>query len=179
MLVPPIMHIEAIDRRDVNQLLVAWGHRMGAVNRPVYSFEAHHAMFQHGEPVAVTVTGETAREVVGSTGLFRTEVAELVRLCALRPGMCRPMLRIWREMIFPLIAARHRRSFAVSYQDEALHTGNLYRFDGWIFIGKGGGGGLDSRTGRSGRSMKIWGWAQTEADLDKLRALRRLTNKAA
>lgn len=73
------------------------------------------------------------------------------------------MLRLWREMLFPAIAAAHRREVAVSYQDEALHTGDLYRFDGWLLLGKGGGGGRDSRTGRPGRKMKIWGWPRDVA----------------
>ena len=32
MLIAPIMHIEAIDRDELNRLLVAWGHRMGMVD---------------------------------------------------------------------------------------------------------------------------------------------------
>lgn len=131
---------------------------MGAYTRPKYAIEAHHALFERGEPVAVTAAGETVREVVGQTRIGRTRCVELVRLCAARPGLCRPMLRLWREMLFPAIAAAHERELAVSYQDEALHSGDLYRFDGWSLIGRGGGGGLDSRTGRSGRRMKIWAW---------------------
>ena len=33
-LVAPIAHIEAIERADLNRLLVVWGHRMGAYTRP-------------------------------------------------------------------------------------------------------------------------------------------------
>lgn len=162
MLVPPIAHIETIDRADLNRLLIKWEHRMGAYSRPTYAFEAHHALFQHGEPVAITAAGETAREVVGQTGITRGEAVELVRLCAARRDLCRPMLRLWRELILPGIASAHRRRIAVSYQDEALHSGDLYRFDGWQLLGKGGGGGTDARTGRAGRRMKIWGWPVSE-----------------
>lgn len=158
MLVPPIAHIESIDRAELNRLLVRWEHRMGEYTRPTYAFEAHHALFQNGEPVAVSAAGETAREVVGQTGITRAEAVELVRLCAVRRDLCRPMLRLWREMVLPGIASVHHRRIAVSYQDEALHTGDIYRFDGWQLLGKGGGGGIDARTGRSGRKMKIWGW---------------------
>ena len=52
----------------------------------------------------------------------------------------------------------HGRDLAVSYQDEALHTGDVYRFDGWRLLGTAGGGGRDSRTGRLGRKMRVWGW---------------------
>lgn len=155
----PIAHIEAIDRADLNRLLVRWGHRMGPYTRPSYAIEAHHALFEHGEPVAVTASGETVREVVGSgTGIVRPQVVELARLCAGRRDLCRPMLRLWREMLFPAIAKAHGRIAAVSYQDEALHSGNLYRFDGWRNLCAAGGGGVDNRTGRKGRHMRVWGW---------------------
>lgn len=163
MLFDPVQHIEAIDRAELNRLLVRWGHRMGPYLRPAYAFEAHHAMFERGEPVAVAAAGETVREVVGQTGIRRASCVELVRLCAVRPGLCRPMLRLWREMLFPAIAAAHGRDLAVSYQDEALHSGDLYRFDGWLLVGRGGGGGTDARTGRNGRRMKIWAWPRDVA----------------
>lgn len=159
----PIAHLEAIDRAAANELLDAWGHRMGAYARPNFTIEAHHALFEHGQPVAVAMAGETVREVIGKTGLRRDQCVELVRLCAARPGLCRVMLRLWREMVFPALSEVHTRPFAVSYQDESLHSGDTYRFDGWVPIGKGGGGGPDSRTGRLGRKMKIWGWPQSIA----------------
>lgn len=166
MLVAPIAHLEAIDRSELNRLLVAWGHRMGPYTRPAYTIEAHHALFHAGAAVAVTAAGDTVREVIGQTGIRREEAIELVRLCAARRDLCRPMLRLWREMVFPALAAVHRRRIAVSYQDEALHSGDLYRFDGWQLLGKGGGGGRDSRTGRPGRKMKIWGWPPEECPAD-------------
>jgi hypothetical protein len=114
MLVAPVQYIEAIDRAELNRLLVRWGHRMGPYERPKYAFEAHHAMFERGEPVAVAAAGETVREVVGHTGIRRAACVELIRLCAARPGLCRPMLRLWRGMLFPAIAAAHGRELAVS-----------------------------------------------------------------
>lgn len=171
MLVPPLSHVEAIDRSVLNRCLVDWGHRMGPYTRPSYAIEAHHALHEHGRPIAVTAASETVREVVGKTCLRRDEVIELARLCAARPDLCRAMLRLWREIVFPAVATVHGRSIAVSYQDEAVHSGDLYRFDGWILIGRGGGGGPDSRTGRPGRKMKIWAWAASEADRERLRAI--------
>jgi hypothetical protein len=44
---------------------------------------------------------------------------------------------------------------AISYQDAALHSGNLYRFDGWqrrAFSHSG----TDTRSGRPGRDKWIW-----------------------
>jgi hypothetical protein len=158
MLVSPVVHIEAIDRADLNRLLVLWEHRMGAFERPSYAIDAHHALFHCGEPVALTAASETVREVVGQTGIRRERCVELARLCAVRRDLCRPMLRLWRELLFPAIATVHGRDIAISYQDEALHSGDLYRFDGWLVLGKAGGGGPDTRTGRPGRKMKVWGW---------------------
>lgn len=168
MIAAPIAHLEAIDRSTLNRLLDEWGHRMGAYTRPRFAIEAHHALFEHGRPIAVTAAGETVREVVGSTGIRREDAVELVRLCAARPDLCRPMLRLWREIVFPRLAEAHRRIIAVSYQDEALHSGNLYRFDGWIDLGTAGGGGPDARSGRRGRHLRVWGWSHTAAGTDLL-----------
>ncbi len=165
MLVPHIFHVEPIDRATLNRCLTAWGHRMGPYTRPAFAIEAHHALFMHGDPVAVTATGDSPRKVVGDTKLERFEVVELCRLCAAGPGWNRVMLRLWREGLFPEIARAQRRQWAVTYQDESLHTGDTYRFDGFVEIGKGGGGGQDSRSGRKGRSLKIWGWPQDVADV--------------
>jgi len=139
MLILPVVHIEAIDRAELNRWLSAWGHRMGEFHRPSYAIEAHHALMHNGRPVAVTAASETVREVVGQTGIRREQCVELARLCAARPHLCRAMLRLWREFVFPAVADVHRRQIAISYQDADLHTGQTYRFDGWRMIGRGGG----------------------------------------
>jgi hypothetical protein len=159
----PLAHLEAIDRAAANVLLDRWGHKMGPIRRPSFTIDAHHALFHHGEPVAIASCGETVREVVGRTGIRRDQCVELVRLCAARRDLCRVMLRLWREMIFPDVARAHCRALAVSYQDRALHNGDTYRFDGWVAIGKGGGGGPDTRTGALGRKMTIWAWPPEQA----------------
>ncbi len=158
MLLPPLAHIEAINRITLNECLVAWGHKVGPYTRPNFAIEAHHALFEQGVPIAVIGAGETVREVVGQTGIRREDCVELVRLCAARPHLCRPMLRLWRELVLPSLLAVHDRKLAISYQDESLHRGDVYRFDGWIDIGKGGRGGADSRTGRPSRRLRIWAW---------------------
>ncbi|WP_126975554.1 hypothetical protein [Frigidibacter oleivorans] len=159
MLIAPLVHVEAIDRLTLNRLLVEWNHKMGPLERPKFALEANYALYHNGVSVAVIATSETVREVVGQTGLRRDECIELARLCACRPHICRVMLRVWREFIFPPLAAVHRRQVAVSYQDADLHNGQTYRFDGWTMIGRGGGGGRDARSGRLGRDLRIWAWA--------------------
>lgn len=167
--VAPIAHLEQIDRRELNRCLTDWGHRMGPLSRPAFAIDSCHALFQHGEPVAITAASDTVREVVGSTGLRRDEVVELARLCAARRDLCRPMLRLWREMLLPAIAEAHGRWAAVSYQDEALHSGDIYRFDGWMLLGRAGRGGApDKRTGRIPRRMKVWGWPVAQSDRGRL-----------
>ena len=158
MLIAPILHVEAIDRGHLNRLLTAWGHRMGPLNRPAYAIDACHALLHNGVPVAVTAASDTVREVVGQTGIRRDQCVELARLCAARPHLCRAMLRLWREFVFPGLAQVHRRQIAVSYQDADLHNGATYRFDGWRMTGTGGGRSVDQRTGRQGRSLRIWAW---------------------
>ena len=163
MMIAPVVHIERINRDQLNRCLVDWGHRMGPFTRPAYAIDAHYALFHNGAAVAVTSASDTVREVVAQTGLRRDQCVELARLCAARPHLCRPMLRLWREFIFPALAERHGRQIAVSYQDEALHSGDVYRFDGWAMIGKGGGTGTDNRTGRKGRKLGVWAWPPSVA----------------
>ena len=163
MLITPICHLEAATRTEANDLLVRWDHKMGPIRRPKYSIDAHHILFEHGQPVAVTSSADTVREVVGQTGIRRDQCVELARLCAARPGLCRVMLRLWREMVFPALAEAHGRTLAISYQDRAMHNGDTYRFDGWVVVGSGGGGGTDRRSGAKGRKMNIWAWPPSEA----------------
>ena len=99
--------------------------------------------------------GALIRERVA--GLSRAEAVELGRLCAATPHLCRPMLRLWREMVLPDLARAYGYRWAVSYQDAALHTGNLYRFDGWVRLATSRSG-TDPRSGRKGRNKVIWGW---------------------
>ena len=155
-LVPYIAHLEAIDMPDINRLLIAWGHKMGPCNRPIGEL-CGHALFAHGEPVALSVTAALVAETCA--GLRRDEAIELARLCAGRPTMNRVMLRLWRELVFPAF----RRPWAVSYQDEAIHDGDTYRLDGWTRLKEHAGSGTDQRSGRRGRRKTIWGWCMDEA----------------
>lgn len=155
MFIPPIVAVREIELSDANRALVDWGHRMGACRRP-HGNRWAHGLFADSELVAVTVTCSLISPTCA--GLDRSEAVELARLCAERPDLCRVMLRLWREFIFPPLSKHRGFQWAVSYQDEALHTGDTYRFDGWVRLKERARSGTDTRSGRPGRTKAIWGW---------------------
>lgn len=154
-LVEPLVSFDSIDRDELNACLVAWGHKMGPLRRPDYGFALSHGLRHDGELVAVVAADGLVRE--SCAGLSRAEAWELARVCAARPDLCRVAVRLWREFVFPAMARVHGFSWAVSYQDAVQHTGNLYRFDGWVPL-KESSSGSDARSGRKGRRKVIWGW---------------------
>ena len=150
----PAVTFGPISLEEANRLLVLWGHKMGACQRG-NARGWSHALLHEGEPVAVTITASLIRQSVGGARhLTRGNTIELARLCAARPGLCRVALRLWREFVFPSLGYE----WAMSYQDAALHSGNLYRFDGWTCLPKTSRSGRDSRSGRCGRRKRIWLW---------------------
>ena len=148
---PPVASIAQIDIDLANASLVAWAHKMGPLRRPM-GVLAVHGLFHHSEIDGIAASCTTIRE--HAAGVPREDAVELARLCCVRPGLCRVLLRLWREFVFPCFGV----PWAVSYQDAALHTGNLYRFDGWVRLGTSRSG-TDTRSGRKGRSKVIWGWS--------------------
>lgn len=154
----PLVTFEEVDLFTANDCLVDWGHRMGALERG-NSKGVHYALMRDREPVAVAMTSSLIRECVGGglQHLTRENCMELSRLCAVRPGLCRVALRLWREFVFPQLGVSH----AISYQDADLHNGNTYRFDGWTRSGFSSSG-TDARSGRKGRRKWIWVWAPAE-----------------
>jgi len=148
----PLVTFDEIELAEANALLVRWGHRMGAMERPTYADAPHYAVYHEGRPVAVAMAATLMRDHVGGglEHLTRANTIELARLCAERRGLCRVALRLWREFIMPQLAPN-----AVSYQDADLHNGNTYRFDGWQRAGFSSSG-TDQRTGRRGRRKWIW-----------------------
>lgn len=162
MLIAPISHLEAIEIGDANRLLELWGHKMGACRRPNADLWAH-ALYAHGNPIAVTVTAALVNKTCA--GLTRNQAVELARLCADRPNINRVMLRLWRELVFPALSAQRGWTWAVSYQDERLHSGNTYRFDGWVKLREHSRSGIDQRSGRKGRTKTIWGWRLPDAPI--------------
>ena len=152
-----VITYEPIDLVMANACLLAWDHRMGPLLRGNQR-GMHHGLFHDGQPVAVTMTSPLIRERVGGVegiALDRGNTIELSRLCAARPGLCRVALRLWREFDFPSLDSKYL--YAISYQDAAQHSGNLYRFDGWQRVGYSHSG-RDTRSGRPGRNKYVWLW---------------------
>jgi len=152
--IAPLVTFDQIDLGEANQCLGRWGHRMGALNRGNVA-GVHYALFEEGQPVAVAMAAALIRERVGGGlgHLNRENTIELARLCAVRPGLCRVALRLWREFVLP----RMGYLWAISYQDADMHNGHTYRFDGWERAGFAHSG-VDTRSGRPGRNKWIWTW---------------------
>ncbi|HEY0983544.1 hypothetical protein [Schlesneria sp.] len=157
----PLVTFDEILLEQANNALLAWGHKMGPINRPMNGSvvsgggdTAHGLMFE-GELVAVTTTSTLIRSnVAARPDLNRTNTIELSRLCSCSPHLCRVALRLWREFVFKPLQI----PFAISYQDKKLHTGATYKNDGWSRIGESRSG-PDTRSGRQGRSKVIWMYA--------------------
>lgn len=152
----PLASFDSIALGEANALLQRWEHKMGPLLRGNSAAQHVHGLFVHGEPMAVVCTSSLIRERVGGGlgHMTRENTIELSRLCAAEKWACRVALRLWREVVFPGTGMR----WAISYQDAVLHTGNVYRFDGWTRAMEISSSGTDSRTGRVGRRKWIWYW---------------------
>jgi antitoxin VapB len=159
-----LVSFDSISLADLNRCLVAWQHKMGPWERPDYKRARFFGMRHDGELVAVLASDQLMREKCG--GLTRDEAFELGRVCAVREHLNRAALRLWREFVFPALCREHGWQWVISYQDAALHSGDLYRFDGWVRLGFSHSG-TDQRSGKRGRDKVIWGW---HADLSTRRA---------
>jgi hypothetical protein len=175
-LAPALVSFDSISRAELNHCLVAWDHRMGAWRRPDYR-EWFHGMSAGAELVGVTAAADLIKEPVA--GFRRSEAIELGRLCAARPNLCRVVLRLWREFVFPSLCKAHGVKWVVSYQDADIHTGNTYRFDGWLRLAASRSG-TDRRGGVRGRNKIVWGWCIDPAALElKKRELRTAPGRRA
>jgi antitoxin VapB len=154
----PLVSFDQIELVDANKLLVEFGHKMGPLNRGNQGAWCF-AMFHNDEPVGVvTASWLIGRHLGGCDRKWnRDNTLELSRLAAARSGLCRVVLRAWREFVLPAIAEQNGFIAAASYQDTDQHTGNTYRFDGWKKIGKSSSG-TDTRSCRPGRKKAIWLW---------------------
>ena len=101
----PLYSFDEISLVEANALLIRWQqHRMGPLQRGNVR-GLHYALFERGEPVAVTSSATLIGGCVGGgmRRLTRENTIELARLCAARSGLCRVALRLWREGVFPLL----------------------------------------------------------------------------
>jgi len=156
MLVSPLVSFDTITEAELNTCLVAWHHKMGPLNRPGME-PWFYGLRVHEELVAV-VSGS---RLVAATaaGYKRAQAMEVSRICAIAPDWCRVVVRLWRNVVFPSLCDRHHYQYAISYQDANEHSGDLYRFDGWIRVAFSHSG-TDRRSGREGRDKWIWVWHQ-------------------
>ena len=154
----PLVSFDQIELPDANKLLVQWNHKMGPLNRGNQGAWCH-ALFHNREPVGVVTASYLIGRFLGGCDRKwnRDTVIELSRLAAARSGLCRLVLRSWREFVLPAIADQCGFAGAISYQDRIEHSGNTYRFDGWRKIGVSRSG-TDTRSGRPGRKKAIWLW---------------------
>jgi hypothetical protein len=128
----PISGLYPIEVEEANRFLVEIGHQLGPCHRPFRS-EAF-GLELDGQLIGVTISasmvGQQVTKPDGSETLRRGEVVELARLGGANRWVNRVLIRLWREVCaprwgsWPVVAA-------VSYSKNALHPGNLYRFDGW------------------------------------------------
>jgi hypothetical protein len=163
----PLGGFYSLDPDEVNRYLVEWGHKLGPCNRPFR--QEGWGLFVNGRPVSVAMS---ASIVNGPVDVYqRNQVVELARLCSSERWANRVMLRFWREVCGPLWACWPVAA-AVSYSQNAHHTGNLYRFDGWRKVsdncGSSGGGSwsrkryaTDAAHGK--KSLWIWDYPEVPA----------------
>ena len=149
-----------------NRLLRSFEHRLGPVQRP---FRSEAFVLELDRlPVAVAVSASVVSAHVA--GFHREEIVELARLAG-EPWATRVMLRLWREVCaprwkcWPVLAA-------ISYSHNAMHRGDLYRFDGWERVrgdcGSGGGGAWSRpryATDAVAGSKTLWLWQYAPAPI--------------
>lgn len=151
---PPLASFEAISEQELNRCLTLWGHKMGELHRPMARPKCY-GLLHEGRTIGVISCSTLIPAEL--CGLTRENTIEVSRLCAERSGLCRVVLRLWRELVFPFSGYDN----AISYQDEQLHTGNTYRFDGWKQLTRTRGG-TDQRSGRKGRNKTVWVWKRED-----------------
>ena len=137
LLTVPIVGLMPMSLEDANALLVEWGHQLGPCERPFRS-EAF-GLELDGRVISVAISASTVGSPVA--GYRRQEVVELARQAS-DPAYrwaTRVMIRLWREACAPRWECWPVKA-AVSYSKNALHAGDIYRFDGWRKVREDAGG---------------------------------------
>jgi hypothetical protein len=162
----PISGLYPIDVEDANAFLLHVGHNLGPCKRP-FRMEAFGKELD-GRLIAVAISASlVGSQVVSPDGLevlHRGEVVELARLAATDRHWTRVMLREWREACAPRWTCWPVTA-AVSYSQNALHKGHIYRADGWARwrtdAGSSGGGTYSRKRYASDAvhgSKTVWVW---------------------
>lgn len=162
MPIDPLGSFDLIGRDEANEFIERCGHQMGAIRRPLFRAPIDFGLREKGELIAVATADTLIRP---TAGLTRHDAFELSRLCAAAPRLCRLMLRMWTEIGYPEIVRTWGTPWAISYQNALLHTGDLYRFDGWVKL-KYSTGGRDPRAlldTVTARRRVLWGWNASRA----------------
>lgn len=165
----PIVGLMPCDVGKANDLLVAWGHRLGEVHRP-FGMQAFVLEWQ-GAPISVAVSASIVSATVA--GYHRGEVVECARLCSdpAHAWATRVMLRLWRETCGPLWPYWPVKA-AISYSQNAHHRGDLYRFDSWEKVrddcGSSGGGAWSRKRYATDvvmgkKTLWLWRYEATQA----------------
>lgn len=152
----PLARFERIDNLLADRSLVAWGHWLGACDRPF----GHQSfgLFLGDDLVSIAVSASTVNAVCG--GWPRTSVVELARQCSAPTARwaTRVCLRLWRE-----VAAREWSVYwaalaLVSYSNSTRHAGDIYRFDGWTCVAavRGGTAGGNWTRGKRYDPKRVW-----------------------
>ena len=163
----PMCGLYPMPIEDANDLLIEWNHKLGPCHRP-FRQEAF-GLEVAGRVVAVAISASIVNGPVA--GYERMEVVELARLAAANAWANRVMLRLWREVCAPKWKCWPVKA-AISYHKNALHSGNLYRFDGWEKVkdnaGSGGGGSWSrvryaSEVVHGSKTLWVWRYEQPQA----------------
>ena len=128
--------VAEVSRDEVNELLEAWEHPLGAFRR--LFAQQHFVMAVDGEPVALACSGSVRRPTVAG-GIPRREVVELARV-ARHPDhrrAMRMMVRCWTDYLAPAWTLKYPDwpvKAVISYAIPGKE-GLVYRFDGWRDLG--------------------------------------------
>ena len=129
----PLIAWERISNTEANAKCVEWRHYLGGCNRPFGRIS--FGLFVCGELVSVAIAAFLVKRSIYT--FARTDCCELARLCT-HPDhrdMTRVALRLFRKTI----AEEWTRAYfppqaLLSYHRRDTHKGDIYRFDGWMFL---------------------------------------------
>jgi hypothetical protein len=88
----------------------------------------------------------------------------------LHHDLTRVALRLWRKTAAACWHYWRVRAY-VSYADAALHSGQIYRNDGWVRVAdvRGGTGGGNWTRGKKYRAKSVWAWPLNSGEREALR----------